>query len=152
MIAVKFRSHRLAVRTLAFHVGNRGSSPLGITIYSLQSLRVCSQRDTKAFFFLPVPVFLWSSRMPEHIVCAFFHSVDYTRAVSFFWPFSRRPPCFNECMLFPVLSGKFQEHYFSLPLRVSSNLYRDSTRRNRGLAVAVDLNLCYKDGTCAKSI
>ena len=28
-------SHRLAVRTLAFHVGNRGSSPLGITIFFL---------------------------------------------------------------------------------------------------------------------
>jgi len=33
-----------------------------------------------------------------------------------------------------------------------STRYSASTTKNRGLAVAVDLNLCYKDGTCAKSI
>ena len=51
--AGKFRSHRLAVRTLAFHVGNRGSSPLGITIHSEA---LVSPTGDEGFFLLVSPL------------------------------------------------------------------------------------------------
>ena len=31
-----FRPHRLEVRTLAFHAGNRGSNPLGVAIFATE--------------------------------------------------------------------------------------------------------------------
>ena len=140
MIAVKFRSHRLAVRTLAFHVGNRGSSPLGITIYSLQSLRV--SRDTRAFFCLPFPVFSLVVTYARTIRLFFLsHCCLRTSSVHFL-------PSSHCCPYFVV---QIPGTLFQSPAHSISTLYSASTWRNRGLAVAVDLNLCYKDGTCAKS-
>lgn len=96
VLFIHLRSHRLAVRTPAFHVGNRGSSPLGITTKTFkwrQSRKPLSKSGQGLPFFYAFPetlLVLFSQpskqKFPENVAetMSAFRNRDGKRAPGYF--------------------------------------------------------------------